>query len=245
MSDTKLIARGNTADIYLESGIVRKVYHRESRSAVESEARNQEYAREAGLPVPKFMGIEVTDRGLTLSMEHLPGETMLDQIEREPLRLEEFLRKSVEWQITIHNAPAPELPPMSERLRQQIQSVLSIADIRKSELLSQIPEVGSETQLCHGDFHVQNILVNDTQLAIIDWMDATRGNPLLDVCRSYLLYLGVDASVAEMYLSEYCRQSSANPKDVTRWLPLLAAARLSEHVSPAEEDRLMTLVLVG
>ncbi len=242
MCDTKLLASGNTAHIYLDSGTVRKVYHRESLAAVEVEARNQEFALQAGLLVPRVIGIQETERGPVLIMEHLPGETMLAQIEREPHRLDEFLRAPVELQISVHATPAPELRPMSERLRQQIQTVSSIPENRKAELLDQLQVIAAETCLCHGDFHVQNIMVTNDQLAIIDWMDATRGNPLLDVCRSYLLYLGVDSSVAELYLAEYCRQSGVIPEAVARWLPVMAAARLSEHLSPDEHSRLLNLV---
>lgn len=73
---------------------------------------------------------------------------------------------------------------------------------------------------------------------IIDWMDVTRGDIRLDVCRSYLLYGRVSDEVADLFLSEYCLQSGLEWDDVLRWLPVLAGVRLSEHVGEAEERRL-------
>ena len=57
----------------------------------------------------------------------------------------------------------------------------------KKELLDTILDMPDGDRLCHGDFHPLNILGNTFDPLIIDWLDAGRGDPAADVCRSYLL----------------------------------------------------------
>lgn len=228
MKLTTPIATGNTAEIYLWDGKVVKVYFREPIDAVEHEARNQTYAKSLGLPVPDVIELTEIDGRPALIMEHITGNTLLSLVEREPDSLEKHLTLSVEMQRSIHSLAAPGLRPMSDRLAQKIRSVDAIDANRKKELIAMLGEVGEETRLCHGDFHVTNIIKGESGLAVIDWMDATRGNPTLDACRSYVLYAEVDSDFAEAYLAKYCRQSGVGRDEVLRWVPVIHAARMSE-----------------
>ena len=83
---------------------------------------------------------------------------------------------------------------------------------------------------------------------IIDWIDATRGNPLADVVRTTVLALGpADGnqtsssslrSLARRLHAEYIRQyfslRRAGVSEYRRWLPIVAAARLSENIPELE-----------
>lgn len=223
------IAKGNTADIYLHEGKIVKVYFREPRDAVEHEARNQAYAKSLGLPVPGVIELTELNGRPVLVMEHMAGGTMLAAIEREPASARDHLARSVEIQRSIHAMAASALRPMSERLAEKIRSVDAIDAAQKAELLEMLEHVGAETQLCHGDFHVMNVILGEDGSAVIDWMDATRGNPILDACRTYVLYAEVDSGIAGMYLEEFCRQAGVEAGDVLRWEPVVRAARMSEN----------------
>ncbi len=229
MNLTTPIATGNTAEIYLHDNQIVKVYFRERPETVRTEAANQEYARRLGLPVPRVVQVTEHEGKPTLVMERAPGVPMKDLLFEDLDRAPAMLARSVEVQRSVHALAAPALRRMSDRLRQQIRSVDGLGDDAKSELFAMLDEVGDETQLCHGDLHVQNLIVDGDDIAIIDWMDATRGNPLLDACRTYVIYAEVDASVAEMYLEEYCRQAGVDVGEVLRWVPVMRAARMSER----------------
>lgn len=228
MKLTTPIATGNTAVIYLADGRIVKVFTRHSKADVEHEAANQEYARLLGLPVPGAVEITEYDGKSTLVMERAPGvpmkDLLLEDLDRAPI----LLAKSVEIQRRVHALAAPAMRRMSDRLRQQIDSVDRLDGEEKSALTAMLDGVRDETQLCHGDLHVQNLVVDGDNITIIDWNDATRGNPLLDACRTYVLYAEVDAGFAGMYLHEYCRQSGVDGEDVLRWEPVMRAARMSE-----------------
>lgn len=57
--------------------------------------------------------------------------------------------------------------------------------------LKSLPEGDS---VCHGDFHPDNVLLSDDDVTIIDWMDASRGNPLADIARTSIILLGASES---------------------------------------------------
>jgi aminoglycoside phosphotransferase (APT) family kinase protein len=74
---------------------------------------------------------------------------------------------------------------------------------RKRHLIDRIARVPDGDRLCHGDFHPLNILGEASRPVIIDWPDASRGDPAADVCRSYLLMKLHAAEIAMTYLVAY------------------------------------------
>jgi len=88
-------------------------------------------------------------------------------------------------------------------------------------------EIGNS--LCHGDFHFMNLIKSDKEVKIIDWMDAKSGSPEADICRSYMIYALYSKEFADIYLATYCKKISKPQSDILRWLPIVAAVRLSEN----------------
>jgi hypothetical protein len=76
---------------------------------------------------------------------------------------------------------------------------------------------------------------------IIDWLDARRGDPAADVCRSYLVLKLHAAEIAMPYLDAYCSLGNIDRSTVLRWLPHVAAAKLAEGV-PSERAGLLEIV---
>jgi hypothetical protein len=86
-----------------------------------------------------------------------------------------------------------------------------------------------------------NVLGEDLQPFIIDWVDARRGDPAADVCRSYVLLKLHAAELAAPYVDAYCQESRLPRQAVLDWLPYVAAAKLAEDV-PSEIDGLLEIV---
>jgi aminoglycoside/choline kinase family phosphotransferase len=120
-----------------------------------------------------------------------------------------------------------------------------------------------DDKLLHGDFHPGNILLTERGLVIIDWIDASRGKPLLDVARSSLLFGGgsipssipgarllriLQGSFYRIYQRRYSLLNPINQQEFDRWVPVVAAGRLDENID-YDETRLLsiaqTLVRVG
>ena len=68
-----------------------------------------------------------------------------------------------------------------------------------------------EGELCHGDFHPLNIIGPIGQEVLVDWLDATRGDPAAYVCRSFVLMRHWAPEVAGAYVEAYAGGSGETP----------------------------------
>jgi aminoglycoside phosphotransferase (APT) family kinase protein len=90
---------------------------------------------------------------------------------------------------------------------------------RALERLAGLPD---GNRLLHGGFHPANLLRTTDGFVVIDWTNATSGDPAADVARTSLLMGGG-------------KLAAGTPVVVERWLPVWAAARLSEDIEPERE----------
>ena len=85
-------------------------------------------------------------------------------------------------------------------------------------------------KVCHGDFCPQNIIVTEDKMYVLDWVHATQGNASADAARSYLLFALEDQKTADLYLDIFCKKSGTAKRYVQTWLPIVAAAQLTNVV---------------
>ena len=137
----------------------------------------------------------------------------------------------VRLQCHVHQINASTLPKQVQRLSQRIKhsSFLNDEDINRLLALLSALDEGKEN-LCHGDFHPLNILYDGEKHWIIDWVDATAGNPLADACRTYLIFMQYMTRSAGSYLKAFCDKAKAKQEDILAWLPIVAAGRLHENL---------------
>jgi uncharacterized protein (TIGR02172 family) len=251
------IAVGFTAQIYAwNDGQVLKLFNPGiSRSTVEFEAKQTRTAHATGLPVPAVGEIHEIDGRIGLEYERVEGVTMLEAFMRKPWKFPVYARKLAELQADMHQYRTPEMPSQREKLERKIKRADMLSeDLRKAALkkLESLPEAD---KLCHGDFHPGNVLLTSHGPVIIDWMDATRGSPILDIARSTLLMGGgplppgtpmvglvklIRRWFYDIYMRRYFRLNPADRQEVDTWLPVVAAARLDEGVQ-ADETRLLSI----
>ena len=184
---------------------------------------------------------------------------MLNTLTSQPWTLTRNANLLAELQVDIHSRDAIEgLPVQHDKLKTKIQSAQMLTpDIRDAalEMLNGLPQ---GNQLCHGDFHADNVLITENGLVIIDWIDASNGNPLAGVARSSLL-MG-EAQMPDdkrfrwllnrfrdryhgAYLKRYFQLCAVDLAEFEQWRLVNAAARLSEGVP--EEQALIALVEAG
>ena len=126
------------------------------------------------------------------------------------------------------------------RLAARIARAKLLDEPRKQLLLGRLSDMPEGDRLCHGDFHPVNVLGDASQPLVIDWPDASCGDPAADVCRSYLLLRLYAQDIAEPYLDAYCRVSNVQQGKILDWLPYVAVARLAED-APDDLGRLLEL----
>ncbi|MCT1904342.1 aminoglycoside phosphotransferase family protein [Oceanobacillus sojae] len=234
MSTNALIAKGNTAEIYLHNNKIVKVFNDYlPDTEAEMEAGKQRIANSAGLPVPKVFDVSEFQGKQAIMMEYIKGSTLGDLYLSNKEQAEYYLAVSVDIQQKIHrvipNLDASEL--MYDKLCRQIKAAVGLTEKYKNDLLRRLDTMTFENRLCHGDFHLFNLISADGKMYIIDWVDSSAGDIRADVCRTYLLYSQHFTELADSYLQIYCEKSGLSKEEILQWAPIIAGARLSEQVS--------------
>jgi aminoglycoside phosphotransferase (APT) family kinase protein len=238
------IAAGNEAEIFAWGDKVLKLSKRlGDPTQAEREAATLAALAPLGLAPAVDGVIEVNGRwGLVMERIELP---VLAAALADPARVAGVIELMVALHRRIHRVAAPEgVPDLRQRLAGRIGRAERLdADLR-NELLARLAAMPDRDRLCHGDFHPFNILGMDATARVIDWLDATRGDPAADVCRTLVLIAPHEPAFAAAYVDAYVAVSDIDPSAVEAWLPFVAAARLVENV-PDEFDRLAELARGG
>ena len=153
-----MIAAGRDADIF-EYGNGKVLRRsRDGRSQV-LEARAMAFGRSKGYPVPEV--IEVSDDGIDLVMERIAGPTMIEAASTQPWKLRAFGRELAELHESLHLLAAPDWMPTAP--------------------------CGPGERFLHMDLHPLNIILSSKGPVVIDWTNAARGNPMVDVAATWVL----------------------------------------------------------
>lgn len=239
------IAMGNTAKIYLYENRIIKVFN-DFLSDSESlyEANKQKYAYSCGLCVPEVFDVTTIDGKQAIIMEYVTGRTMGDILSDHMDDIEYYMNTSIDIQQQIHMIVAADsFESMSVKLSRQIKAAQQLDERQKSALLKRLNSMTYKKRICHGDFHLFNLIMSDNnEITIIDWVDSSAGDICADVYRTYLLYTQFSIEIAEIYLRLYCKKSGLSKEDILQWAPIIAGARLSENVSSENSDRLLKIV---
>jgi thiamine kinase len=245
------IALGRTAELYAwENGQVLKLFFDWfDLEDIEFEQRMNRAVHASGLPVPAPGEIVRVNERNGLVYERVNGPNMWDTLEKQPWRLFEFARRTAELHAEMHaNATRPDIPPQRRRLERKINGADRLPAALKEAALSALAALPDGGSICHGDFHPANILLTPTRAVVIDWIDASLGNPLADVARTTIILLGAAASSQvpnaalklalrlfhAIYLRRYFQLRPGGEDEYRRWLPIVAAARLSENMPELE-----------
>jgi aminoglycoside phosphotransferase (APT) family kinase protein len=238
----RLLASGAVADVYEWGDGVLKLYKAPAwKRAAFREAAIQALLEETGLPVPKVHGVRHVDGRWGIVFDRVAGATFAVQMLADDAVVAPLLDALVRLQLRIHAQPAPALGSLKLRLAERIAIATRLDAVRRAQLCDALAAMPDGDRLCHGDFHPMNVLGTASAPVVIDWPDATRGDPAADACRSHLLALHHAEPLAAPYLEAYCRASSMRRDAILAWQPFIAAARLAEDV-PAEHDRLLAIV---
>jgi aminoglycoside phosphotransferase (APT) family kinase protein len=153
----KLLASGRDGDIFEYAPGLVLRKTRDGRS-IAHEARTMQYVADHGYPVPRIE--EVRADGTEIVMERIEGPIMMDAMVRPPWKLGAHLRLLADLHDRLHEIPAPDwLPGM--------------------------PDGGD--RILHLDLHPLNVIMSPAGPMVIDWPNARRGDPMLDVAVTFAL----------------------------------------------------------
>lgn len=206
------------------------------------------------LPVPRPLHLDQTgavfDQPI-LVLEYVEGST---DVAAQALPI--YLSRCAEMLARIHNIdPLTNdlkfLPSAEEQDGQRIaqqpaepDETLQESRIRHAlEKVWPLPPV-NEATLLHGDFWPGNILWQDGEItAVIDWENASIGDPAQDIANSRMeILLAHGAEAMDFFTAEYQSMSNADCSLLPWWdlcAALRPAGRLSDWSTSEEEERQM------
>jgi hypothetical protein len=236
------LATGNTAEIFEWGSRVMKLYKSPAaKPAAFREAATSAAVEALGLPAPRVWNVHDVGGRWGLVFDRVTQKSFAEQMLGKMNDVPRYLECMVQLQIRIHSHQAIQFIGLKVTLAANIAASLPLEKLRKQDLLDTLVDMRDGDRLCHGDFHPLNILGDTSDPMIIDWLDARRGDPAADVCRSYLLLKLHAAEIAMPYLDAYCRLGDMDRDAVLRWMPYVAAAKLAEGV-PSERAGLLEIV---
>jgi aminoglycoside phosphotransferase (APT) family kinase protein len=193
-----------------------------------------------------------------LVMARIEGDSLLAMLERRPQRLFTAARVLADTHAAMHERAAPAaLPDLHDVLAQKISGAEPLPEDLREQALRVLDRLPRRDRLCHGDFHLGNMLGSWDAPVVIDWGVSARGDPTADVARSELLHsigtLPPGLSPAFRVLTRVGRRVLTNryvrlyrrrrTLDATfdRWRFVVRAARLGEGI-PEEHPALLRLL---
>jgi thiamine kinase len=253
------LATGGTAELYaLEDRRVVKLYWQgASMDAAEREAERTQAAFRLGVPAPQVFEVVSIDQRPGVVFERLEGPSMLALFAQEPNRLEPLARQLAELQAAFHAHTAQRLPTQAEHLVRRI-NLGPLPARNKPLVLARLRALENGQALCHGDLHPGNVLMTSAGPRIIDWFDATSGNPAGDLARTCLLlqyaklprasdgerrvFEALRERFLDAYLAHYRTLLPAIAEGLVDWFLPVAGARLAEPIGAPERGALLKVI---
>lgn len=192
-----------------------------------------------GINIPSTLAVSVDEDGCwSITKDFVEGKTLKQLMDENPDKLDEYLEKMVDLQLTIHAKTCPLLNKLKDKMARQISEIEELNAVNRYDLLTRLDSTPKHVKLCHGDFEPDNIIVTDDgTMYVLDWVHATQGNASADVARTYLLFCLENEEKAEKYMDLFCAKTGTDKRYVQQWLPLVAAAQLTKK-RPEEAELL-------
>lgn len=243
------LAQGRTADVYVwdETHILKLFQPWFAFENIQYEQRIAQAVTASGVRAPAVGEMTQVDGRNGLIYERVPGVSMEAMFLRKPWKLFIYARILAQLHSQMHERSFDSaMPAQKSRILRKISEADALPQALKNNLSDALNSLPEGNRVCHGDFHPANVLLSEEEATVIDWIDATRGNPLSDVARTSIIALGAAETTQprwikrvvklfhESYLKHYFTLRPGGENEYQRWLPIVAGARLSENIHELE-----------
>lgn len=258
MEKGRLLAEGRTAEIFEwnEGYVLKLIRPGFPPELADREAETLVRVHALGIKCPAVASVVEVEGRRGIVLERVDGSSMLEAVMGRPRTAREWAATLAELHVQLHSEVAPYPPSQRDRLARIIRKGQALDPRTKELVLTHLDGLPDGKSVCHGDFHPGNVIMSVRGPVILDWIDATVGNPFGDVARTLLLLelgrpqLGfwrgrrferLRTPFVRAYLERYVAVRSANRGDIELWRAPTAAARLEEEV-PGERPLLLEIV---
>ncbi|MBR5799994.1 MAG: phosphotransferase [Lachnospiraceae bacterium] len=216
----KLLARGNTAEVYeySEGKVCKLFFEGYPAEYVELEFRNAKelYDRNIRVPVP-FKLITIDNRR-GIIYEKIEGRSLLNLIAENPEKADKYIDILTKTHLAILSQKSKELLSYKDFLSVMVKN--RTADYR--EICTKMDALPDGDHILHGDFHPNNILMEENGTpVVIDFMNVCRGPKLFDIARTVFLIRPLSEYMAERYLEKV----QVSEEEIKEYLDVIAICR--------------------
>lgn len=239
-NDKNIIVDRQVKTVYREGNKCIKCFGNEfTKSDVLNEALSQSRVEETGLKIPKILDVTEINGRWSIVSDFIEGKTLSALMKEYPEKREEHLRLLVDLQSEVHSKSNNMLIKLRDKLHREI-CASEVDATTRYDLHARLEGMPKHDKICHGDFCPSNIIITaDGTPFIVDWSQVSQGNASGDAAWSFLtLSMSWGEEAAEKYLELFCEKSGVDSRYVRRWMPIMAAARLS-HEKPDEREFLL------
>ncbi len=206
--------------------------------------------RRVGAPAPVAMGSTVHESRVAMLYERIDGPSLSDALVGDAVDAGGVGEQLARIHLDLFQlVPAAALPRQQDRLSAKLAQVAAhLPELADAMTIDVTP--GHDIVVCHGDLHPGNVILGGRGPVLIDWFDASVGDPLADVARTCIL-LGAGGTVAECqhlpgvssatlrtvhdaYLATVRAALAFDDAVLHRWLGINALARIAEGMPAAQ-----------
>ncbi|MBR2797375.1 MAG: aminoglycoside phosphotransferase family protein [Clostridia bacterium] len=231
MAERQILEEKSYKTVYREGNVIVKAFTpSHPMSDVYNEAYIHACVEDAGVPVPKLLGVSMQDGGWAISMEYVAGKTLEELAKEHPERIDEYLEKLVDIQLEVGGYRVRHLRNTRLKMEDAIKAMTEIDASTRYELLQRIHGMAQHSKLCHGDLVPSNIVIKeDGSWCVLDWAHASAGNAGADAAITYMRFSLDNPELAEKYLRLFCKKADMPIQYIQTWMPVVAAAQLTKH----------------
>jgi thiamine kinase-like enzyme len=233
------IAKRATKVVYEDEGNTIKLFNEGYPKAdIFNEAMNHARVEEGtNLNMSRVKEVVCIDKKLGIVYEYIKGTTLMELMDKNPDKLDEYLDLFTDIQMEIFSKKVPLVSRMGDKFKSRISDSDVFDENTKYDLLQRLDGMKSHDKLCHGDFVPSNVIITENgEHYVIDWAHVTQGNAAGDVATTYLqLCMNGKKDWAEKYLNLYIQKSGTEKNYIQRWLPIAAAIQYVKQ-KPEEKE---------
>lgn len=254
------IAHGRTAEIFAwGEGRVLKLFRANfGRDAAHYEFDIAHSIDASDLPAPRAFDLVTVEDRVGIVYERVEGVSMLAELMAQPQRAPELAQTLAEMHYAVHQRKPRNLPYQRDRFLRWLNQA-PLDELLKDHVRRALDTLPVGDALCHGDFHPDNVILSPDGAKIIDWTNASIGNPLGDVSWTSLIIRIAGAATdpassepftqlrklfEQSYLQRYFELDPATRDLFDEWMLPVAAARLGDGI-PGEQQTLVKMIEQG
>jgi uncharacterized protein (TIGR02172 family) len=256
----KCVGKGRTANVY-EYGDTKvvKLFNKDTNKYwIENEYLINQIANEFDCPTPIVYDLIELDGRSGIVFQKLSGNTISELLQKNPVDASELGVRTADAHANVHFAKTDKLQDQTTEIEGRINSNNLLKDQDKQKIINYLKTLPVSSNLCHGDLHPENYLVDHEHCYIIDWTNAYSGHPASDIARTLLMlespagkekipeHLKLMASdiiftFIKAFLNRYLEITDVTMEDVNAWKLPIYAARLCENID-CEREWLINII---